>query len=276
MYTQCPECFTVFKLDAAMLVPACGCVRCNHCDTVFNALGTLAEQLPPEPFTRLDVHSLDQEPPRLDIAVFRPRPAATAPLPESEPANLNVIVDEQEPVAAGESEDFSTLTFTPRFARKHRGRRRLGWAFASIFLLLGLSAQLAWAKREELISDPQVGPLLQRACATLHCELPLVHDTRQLRLLARDVQAHPSVTGALLISASVRNDAHFAQPFPVVTITLADVDGKRLAMRRFRPAEYVADTAVRERGLAPGTNAAMVFEVQDPGQHAVAFEFAFE
>jgi predicted Zn finger-like uncharacterized protein len=272
MYTQCPECFTVFKLDAAMLVPACGCVRCNHCDTVFNALGTLAEQLPPEPFTRLDIHSLDQEPPRLDIAVFRPRPA----LPEPEPDSLDATLDQHASVEAGESEDFSTLTFTPRFARKHRGRRRLGWAFACIVLMLGLSAQLAWAKREELISDPQVGPLLQRACATLHCELPLVQDTHLLRLLARDVQAHPSVSGALLITASVRNDARFAQPFPVVTITLADVDGKRLAMRRFRPAEYVADTAVRERGLAPGTNAAMVFEVQDPGQHAVAFEFGFE
>jgi predicted Zn finger-like uncharacterized protein len=273
MYTQCPECFTVFKLDAAMLVPACGCVRCNHCDVVFNALGTLAEQLPPEPFTRLDVHSLDEEPPRLDIAVFRPRPAA----PEVAPVSMVASNDETVVADDDESEDFSTLTFTPRFARKnHRTRRRLGWAIASIALLLGLSAQLAWAKRDELISDPQVGPLLQRACATLHCELPLVQDTHQLRLLARDVQAHPSVSGALLITASVRNDAHFAQPFPVVTITLADVDGKRLAMRRFRPAEYIADASMRERGLAPGTNAAMVFEVQDPGQHAVAFEFGFE
>ena len=111
MYTQCPECLTVYKLDAEQLVPACGCLRCGHCDTVFNALGTLAAHLPPEPFTRLAEHALDQDPPLADVAVFRPRPAT--PEPVDEPAETA-----SEPAPAEDiGEDFSQLTFTPRFAK---------------------------------------------------------------------------------------------------------------------------------------------------------------
>jgi hypothetical protein len=57
---------------------------------------------------------------------------------------------------------------------------------------------------------------------------------------------------------------------------LSDLDDNRIAMRRFRPAEYLHDEAARQAGLAPGASAALVFEVHDPGQNAVAFEFSFE
>ena len=45
MYTQCPECETTFKLGADDLRRAKGKVRCGECDTVFNALEYLAEQV---------------------------------------------------------------------------------------------------------------------------------------------------------------------------------------------------------------------------------------
>jgi hypothetical protein len=118
--------------------------------------------------------------------------------------------------------------------------------------------------------------MLSQVCATLNCTLPLVRDVRQLHLLARDVQTHPSVPGALMISATVRNDAAFAQPWPVVSITLYDVNGKRLAMRRLSPSEYLSDNGELQRGLAAAANTALVFEVEDPGQQAVTFELGFE
>ncbi|MGN6654141.1 MAG: DUF3426 domain-containing protein, partial [Rhodanobacter sp.] len=81
---------------------------------------------------------------------------------------------------------------------------------------------------------------------------------------------------ALMISASVRNDARFAQPYPVVTVTLSDAQGQRLAMRRLQPAEYLDDPATLRQGLAPGAVAVLLLEVKDPGDKAVAFEFGFE
>jgi predicted Zn finger-like uncharacterized protein len=273
MYTQCPECLTVYKLEAELLVPACGCVRCSHCDAVFNALATLAGQLPPEPFTRLAEHALDGDPPLADVAVFRPRPAAEGAVVDeveaAEPA-MDAMHEEQ-------AEDFSQLAFTPRFAtRKRRSWHTAAWAFVCIALILGLGAQLAWAERDTLIADPTVGPVLVTACEAIGCHLPLVAEPSRLRLLARDVEQHPSVTDGLLITASVRNDASFAQPYPVVTIVLSDANGQRLAMRRFQPEDYVGDATARTRGLAAGVTTAMVFEVQDPGQHAVAFAFSFD
>lgn len=263
MYAQCPDCLTVFSMDADLLAQARGHVVCGHCQVEFDALASLSSQLPPEPFQHLPGRESSGRAPRVESAVYRPRP---------EP------VFAQASAPADEGEDFSQLTFSPRFAReaKSRSGRRWPWLVACLLLLLLLCAQLAWAKRDALIADATNGTWLREACQGLGCRLPLVQDVHRLRLLARDVQAHPSVPGALLISATVRNDAAFDQPWPVVSVTLSDVDGKRIAMRRLRPAEYLGDGAALERGLPAGGNAALVLELEDPGSKAVAFEIGFE
>jgi hypothetical protein len=93
--------------------------------------------------------------------------------------------------------------------------------------------------------------------------------------LSRDIRPHSSVANALIISASLRNDAAFAQTFPDVDIILSDLDENRIAMRRFRPQEYLGDARTIAAGMAPGATTALVFEVADPGKNAVAFEFRF-
>ena len=44
MYTQCPDCATVFRVTAEALVLAQGNVRCGVCSTTFNALENLSER----------------------------------------------------------------------------------------------------------------------------------------------------------------------------------------------------------------------------------------
>jgi predicted Zn finger-like uncharacterized protein len=281
MYTQCPECLSVFSLDVRTLAQAHGHVVCGHCKASFDSIATLAEQLPPEPFHELPVNEPAFEPPCIDLVVYRPRPDPPA-------------VVEQAAVAAETpaEEDFSQLVFAPRFAREshaHRparsprqrrprssGEQRWPWITAGALLALLLVMQLGWAERDPLIRNPTVGGWLRSSCAVLGCELPLVAAPQQMQLLASNVQAHPSVANALMISASVRNDAAFAQPYPVLTITLSNAQGQRIAMRRLRPDEYLDDPAILHRGLAPGASAVLLLEVEDPGEKAVAFEFGFE
>ncbi|MCX7514476.1 zinc-ribbon and DUF3426 domain-containing protein [Frateuria sp. STR12] len=258
MYAQCPDCRTVFSLDASALAQARGGVICGNCETLFDALDTLADQLPPEPFRLLAENRRSEEAPRLELAIYRPRedvPVAAEP-PPAAPA------------------------FTPRFAHERRAprqrARRWPWVLTCALLTLLLAAQVAWAKRDLLVADPAIGTWLRQACASLGCKLPLVRDVHRLHLVARDVQAHPSVPGALMISATVRNDAPFAQPYPVVTMILSDADGHRVAMRRLHPTDYLDDNAALRAGLAPGASAALLIEVADPGTRAVAFEFGFE
>lgn len=278
MYTQCPDCLTVFSLDAEHLATAGGLVQCAHCEQLFDALACLAAQLPPEPFTRLAPPTERGPAPRLELAVYRPRPE-----PAAVAANGNGDGE-------GGAEDFAELVFTPRFARPGRRQRKQGrehaptrnaerrwpWVLTCIALTVMLGAQMAWAQRNELLKDPQTGRWLREGCAAIGCRLPLVPDVGRLRLVARDVEAHPGVPGALMISATVRNDAPFAQPYPVVSLVLADAQGHRVAMRRLRPSEYLDDAEMLRAGMAPGATTALVLEVEDPGNKAVAFEFGFE
>jgi len=261
MYAQCPDCLTVFSLNTETLAQARGEVVCGHCDAAFDALASLSDQLPPEPFQQLAPRHAGP-PPRLDLAVYRP--PADVPAVAEAPAPRDVL------------DEFADLVVTPRFARKAEKKRRWPWITASALLVLALAAQLGWAKRDALVSDDTIGPLLRDACATLGCQLPLVQDTTKLTMVARDVQAHPSVPGALLITANLRNDAAFAQPYPVVSITLSDANGNKLAMRRLRPTEYLGDSATLRKGIAAGGSAALMLEVEDPAGKAVAFEFGFE
>jgi hypothetical protein len=142
--------------------------------------------------------------------------------------------------------------------------------------LLGLAGEIAWAEQARWIDDARARAWLTPLCERLGCALPLRHDASTLQLLSRDIRPHPSVPGALIISATLRNDASFVQAFPTVEITLSDLDEKRIAMRRFQPREYRGDTRALGAGLAAGASTSLVFEVADPGRNAVAFEFEFE
>ena len=97
MYTNCPECGTVFRISTNELRMAEGNVRCGHCSATFNALETLADELPPtvtlkqltlptEPGTGAAVApeepELEPEPSPADVPGFPTEPASPASPPE--------------------------------------------------------------------------------------------------------------------------------------------------------------------------------------------------
>ncbi len=72
MYTQCPNCHTYFRIGPEHLKAAGGKVRCGQCDTVFNALDTLTDELPetlqaePEAETTFDDQTVPPPEPEVD------------------------------------------------------------------------------------------------------------------------------------------------------------------------------------------------------------------
>jgi predicted Zn finger-like uncharacterized protein len=269
MYSQCPECLTIYKLGATELSQGHGSVRCGHCAAVFDALRTLTEQLPPEPVNRLDEIAVDGALPQLSVPALRP----------TSTKQQGTLFDPDDRLGRDKpARHVPPHVQTPAFARiRHLAplRRNWPWRLGVGVLVLSLAAQISYAERAMLLDDARARPLLERVCGTIGCRLPLRHDPATLQLLSRDIRPHPSVANALIISATLRNDGSFPQAFPAVEITLSDLDENRIAMRRFSPQEYLGDSRAVSNGLAAGGTAALVFEVADPGKNAVAFEFKF-
>ncbi len=182
-------------------------------------------------------------------------------------------------IAARRAHRAATEPTPPAFARR-RGRPARtgagwGWWVGSGLLFAMLAGQVAWAARTQIMEVAALRPWLLRACETLQCPLPSNPVPDSIALAARDVRPHPSVNNALIIGATLVNEAHFSQPFPVIEITLADVNENRIGMRRFQPHEYVSDRRTLQRGIPPAGTALFSVEVEDPGKRAVAFEFRF-
>ncbi|HRQ65538.1 MAG TPA: DUF3426 domain-containing protein, partial [Xanthomonadaceae bacterium] len=160
----------------------------------------------------------------------------------------------------------------PRVAPDGSRRTVLG-VCALLALLLG--AQLVYATHQSRIDHDALRRMLIALCQPLGCT-PLPHrDIDAIALVSRDVRHHPTVEGALLITANLANRSDLPVALPVIEIVLADLSERRIAMRRFRAAEYAPDPDLQRRGLQPGSVLPVAFEVEDPGRDAVAFSFAF-
>ena len=105
--------------------------------------------------------------------------------------------------------------------------------------------------------------------------MPLVKDTSKIVMINRSVRPHPGVEGTLLITAIFRNEADHAQPFPIVEVTLSDLRGQRIGMRRFEPQEYLETGNDIEQGMQPMTLVPVTLEVIEPESEAPDFLFDF-
>lgn len=260
MFSQCPRCRTIFMVAPADLAAARGDTVCGHCGSLFNALRSLSEY-PPEPDAKtLDEHEVDLPAPPLHLPITEPMRAA-----------VSWFDPDRDGVVDGDRSTMPVFTPAPR-ARSSDWR----WWSITALLLLALAFEMGWADRSKLAEDMRFRPALNRICASIGCRLPLRRAADQLALTSREVRPHPSVPGALLISATIRNQAEFAQPFPDVRIRLTDLNDSSVASRRFVPDDYLIDASESKRGLAAKSNAVLQFEVVDPGRDTVAFDFSFE
>lgn len=147
--------------------------------------------------------------------------------------------------------------------------------FIIILLVLSFS-QLAYFRAYELVRlIPSSRPLLEQFCEKVHCHYSGPVDTKQIQLISRDVRLHPKEKKALLISAAMINNAHFAQPYPNIYIRLSDISGNVVAERTFTAKTYLGKLSNPFLLMKSKTPVHINFEVVDPGKDAVNFEFTF-
>ncbi len=153
-------------------------------------------------------------------------------------------------------------------------RGTLWLCLAAAALTLALLLQIAVADRARLAADAQWRPRVEGICNWVGCTVPAWHEPAAFHVIAREIRPHPSVPGALLVTASFRNDAKFAQRWPQLQLSLANLDGDSLGLRRFTPREYLGGEPASAL-IAPGQSASITLEILDPGKRAVAFGFDF-
>ncbi len=170
------------------------------------------------------------------------------------------------------------MSRTPEFATAkppapRQAWRGLAWVIPPV-LLLGLALQVMLADRTRLAANPHWRPRIVALCGWLGCSVPAWREPQAFHVTARELRAHPSAAGALLVTATFRNDAAYAQAWPVLQLSLANHDGDALGLRRFTPREYLGSDP-SSKWIGPGQSASVTLEVLDPGKRAVTFEFDF-
>jgi predicted Zn finger-like uncharacterized protein len=271
MYTFCPDCATVFTVKAEHLHAAGGLVRCGSCNHVYSAVNFLFEETG-DARDAAAAHRASREldavahagSPEGEQTVWQMTDAAGSPGPATTAA-------EQGPV---------TVSATTRARSGGWQQRPITWrdvvsvvGIALLILLLG--SQWLYYNRNTLANDVRWRPAMERICTFLPCDLSLQADPAQIELVERDVRRHPQADAALLINATLVNHASHVQPYPVFSVSFSNLAGKPVALRHFRPAEYLGDNTVISTGMAPGARVHAVLEIEDPGTAAVSFQFDF-
>jgi len=102
----------------------------------------------------------------------------------------------------------------------------------------------------------------------------LERNPEQVQMISRTIISHPNDAGVLLISASIENKAEHAQPYPYVEVTLLDDKENTIALRRFKPIEYLQEYSESE-ALLPKKEVMLRLKIADPGKKATRFNFKF-
>jgi predicted Zn finger-like uncharacterized protein len=151
--------------------------------------------------------------------------------------------------------------------------RRWPWLAASVLLGLGLGAQLLHHYRQALARHPSIGSEITRLYAALGQPLPPQWDLNFYSIKQWGIVSDPLNAGILRVRASVTNRAAYAQPYPLLQLSLEDRFGSNVGSRAFKPDEYLGSNAQATRLLAAGESANIDLAIVDPGQDAVGFQF---
>lgn len=271
MYTRCPVCSTDFRITAAELRAAGGQVRCSICQTVFDTLPYLRDELTdpvPQPEAPASTILQSRTPADGDTAGASPQASPSDPRDEPRPALAFEILDD-EPAP-------------PPWVRPRRTQPSWPWAVLSLLAGAVLSAQIAYHLYPSWRSDPELRPWLTWACHASSgylpgvCDLPPLTDLDRLALRGHSFTTHPEHPQALYFSASLANEAAFAQPYPLIHITLQNRYGDAVAVGHFGPADYLDQPMATDGTIAPGTSVPIRLMLKDPGPQAAGYQFRLE
>ncbi|MGC5699755.1 zinc-ribbon domain-containing protein [Pseudomonas sp. NFXW11] len=153
--------------------------------------------------------------------------------------------------------------------------RRLLWLLLILLAAGGLVGQYVAYHFEELARQDQYRPWFQQLCPELGCTVPSRVDIARIKSSNLVVRSHPEFSGALVVDAIIYNRAPFSQPFPLLELRFADLNGHLIASRSFKPGEYLGGEMQDVADMPPQTPIHIALDILDPGPKAVNYSLSF-
>ncbi|MDQ0125047.1 putative Zn finger-like uncharacterized protein [Pseudomonas lini] len=153
--------------------------------------------------------------------------------------------------------------------------RRLFWLLLVLLGAAALAGQYIAYHFEELARQDQYRPWLQQVCPHIGCTVPSKVDIAKIKSSNLVVRSHPDFSGALVVDAIIYNRAPFSQPFPLLELRFADLNGHLIASRRFKPGEYLNGDLEGLLEMPPQTPIHIALDILDPGPKAVNYSLSF-
>jgi predicted Zn finger-like uncharacterized protein len=149
--------------------------------------------------------------------------------------------------------------------------QRWPWVAGVSVLAILLLLQVVHSQRDALAQSPSLGPAIAGAYAFLGLSMLTPTDLSAYELRQWGAASDPNEANRLTLRASIVNRATYAQPFPLLRLTLQDRFGGTLGLRDIGPADYLPGAGVGGL-LGPGERADALIRIVDPGPEAVGFE----
>jgi predicted Zn finger-like uncharacterized protein len=153
--------------------------------------------------------------------------------------------------------------------------RRFIWMLLVVLAALALGGQYVAYHFEELARQDQYRPWFQQLCPQIGCTVPSKVDIAKIKSSNLVVRSHPDFSGALVVDAIIYNRAAFSQPFPLLELRFADLNGHLIASRRFKPGEYLNGDLEGMAEMPPQTPIHIALDILDPGSKAVNYSLSF-
>jgi predicted Zn finger-like uncharacterized protein len=247
MYTRCPQCKNAHILNASVLSQARGLVQCGDCGRTFSALSFLYDEWP----------------------------SGQAHGPASGSANAPPVLENGMSEQQGEDRHQADGVPDDEADEPPNSTHNLAWGLATTVLVLLTIANLAWTFRQPLMAMPAINAWINETEEARTQEQGLLRDPGQIQLVSRDMHAHPTRSGILVLSLTFVNLASRTQAYPSLVITLLDATNQAVARRELKAADYLRPGAEINAGLAPDVFLPVLLELGDPGEQAVGFEIEF-
>ena len=151
----------------------------------------------------------------------------------------------------------------------------MAWGLLNVIGAAALATQYVAYHFDELARQDQYRPWFETLCPNIGCSLPSKVEISLIKSSNLVVRSHPEFNGALVVDAIIYNRATFAQPFPLLEIRFADLNGQLLASRRFKPSEYLAGELAGQAEMPPQTPIHISLDILDPGNKAVNYSLSF-